>query len=240
MSIYSVKVLGMSCLLAALLLYSCSGNKTNQLSDQERKDGWSLLFDGKSTDGWHLYNQGKTPSKWMVRDGELYSDTSDQYLQGDLVTDKEYHDFDLSFEWKIAEGGNSGVFIDVQERPELRAAWSSGPEYQLLDKNHPDNAVPSKRSGAMFGLDPPADTSGPKAAGQWNLSRIKQVKGKIEYYLNGALTVNEDLGSPGWLAKVAQSNFKDFPEFGRHDSGHIALQYWSKSVSFRNIKIRAL
>src|SRR5580693_3516299 len=150
MHIHLVKLLGGAYLIATLFC-SCSGNSANQLSDQERKDGWTLLFDGSTTDGWHLYNAGKVASKWRVKDGELYSDTSDQYLQGDLVTDREYQNFDLTFEWKIQEGGNSGVFIDVQERPDLRATWVSGPEYQLLDKTHPDNAISTKKSGAMFG-----------------------------------------------------------------------------------------
>ena len=239
MRIHLLKLFG-GISLIAMLFCSCTGNNFNRLSDEERKDGWNLLFDGRTTDGWHLYNAGKVASKWMVRDGELYSDTSDQYLQGDLVTDKVYENFDLTFDWKIQEAGNSGVFIDVQERPNLRATWVSGPEYQLLDKTHPDYAISTKRSGAMFGLDSPMNAVGQNAAGQWNSSRIKQVNGKVEYYLNGVLTVQEDFNSPAWTAKLAQSNFKNFQEFGKHTSGHIALQYWSKSVSIRNMKIKEL
>jgi hypothetical protein len=239
MYILSLKFSGIICLLS-IIFYSCTGNKANQLTDQERKDGWSLLFDGKTTDGWHLYNAGKVVSKWMVKNGELYSDTSDQYLQGDLVTDKEFRNFDLSFEWKIQEGGNSGVFIDVQERADLRATWVSGPEYQLLEKNHPDNAISTKKSGAMFGLDSPMNSGEANPANLWNKSEIKQINGKIEYYLNGVLTVQEDLNSQAWLAKVAKSNFKNFQDFGKHLSGHIALQYWSKSVAIRNMKIKEL
>ena len=239
MCIRFIKFFAAACFVASIF-YSCSGKRDNQLSDQEKKDGWTLLFDGKTTDGWHLYNAGKVPSKWMVKDGVLYSDTSDQYLQGDLTTDKEYKNFELTFEWQIQEQGNSGVFIDVVEKPDLHATWVSGPEYQLLDKSHPDNAISNKRSGAMFGLDSPRTAVNLKPAGEWNQSTIKQVNGKVEFYLNGVLTVQEDLNSPSWSAKVAQSNFKNFPEFGKHLKGHIAFQYWSKGVLLRNIKLREL
>ena len=230
-----------SLLLAAfMVLQACSPakDKNNQLTDEEVKAGWHLLFDGKTTDGWHLYNRGKVPSAWIVTNGELYCKPDGKLEHGDLITDKEYENFDLQFEWKLIQYGNSGVFIDVIEDSSIRTAWASGPEYQLLDGLHPDNASPNRRSGCFFGLFPQLNHVDPRPAGEWNLSRIVQNNGKVQFYLNGVLTADQDLKSQAWLDSVSNSHFKIFPEFGKHTKGRIGLQDWSKGVSFRNVKIR--
>jgi hypothetical protein len=106
----------------------------NTISDQEKKDGWTLLFDGKTMNGWHLFNRGNIPSAWSVDSGNLVCNPHAKNVKhGDLVTDNEYENFNLMFEWKISYAGNSGVFINVQERPDLGTTFSTGPEYQLLD-----------------------------------------------------------------------------------------------------------
>src|SRR5262249_46301903 len=150
-----IRILGTFC-LAAFLLSSCVGIKErdNQLTEAEKKEGWVLLFDGSSTNGWHLYNRGKVPSVWIAKDGDLYCDANSKREQGDLTSDQEYENFDLKFDWKIEKMGNSGVFIDVVEKPEIQTAWASGPEYQILEKSHPDYPDSTKRSGCMFGFGP--------------------------------------------------------------------------------------
>ncbi|MEC7772157.1 MAG: DUF1080 domain-containing protein, partial [Bacteroidota bacterium] len=111
----------------------------NQLLDVEKEQGWELLFDGKTMDGWHLYNDPNANSVWEVVDGELHSNANDESLTaGDLVTDKAYTNYELSLEWKISGNGNSGVFINVQELPEVPTAWQTGPEYQILGAEHMD------------------------------------------------------------------------------------------------------
>lgn len=230
--------------LAILLLQACSKEQAppNQLSDQEKKEGWVLLFDGKTTDGWHLYNKGKVPSSWMVKDGELYCDASASGVDhGDLISDQNFQNYELTFEWKISLEGNSGVFINVQETDTIPTAWASGPEYQLLDQYHRDYALsPAKRPGCLFNYAPQMNAVEPKAAGEWNQSKIIQSNGKIEFYLNKKLTARQDFNSSEWKDYVANSNFKIYPEFGKHTQGHIGLQEWSKGIAFRNIKIKAL
>ena len=228
------------------LFYACQKpqNEPNTLTEEEIKEGWQLLFDGKTTDGWHLYNKGETPSAWMVVDGTLFCNPDTfEVDHGDLVTNKTYENFDLTFEWNITKAGNSGVFFNVQEAPEYPTAWTTGPEYQLLD----NSGVPAEYlenrthwAACLYGFKEIDSTLVPKPSGEWNLSRIKQIDGKIEYYLNGALTAQEDLKGENWANLVANSNFKTFPAFGKATSGHIALQDWSKGVSFRNIKIKTL
>lgn len=228
----------------SMLLFSCANPNPsladNQLTDQERSDGWVSLFDGKTTKGWHLYNKGNIPSSWSVRDGELTCSTDPKTQHGDLLTDKQYENYDFKFDWKITPKGNSGVFINVVERQDLPTAWASGPEYQLLDSAHPDYAIPLKRSGAIFGLDGRLNPVDDKAAGEWNHSEIKQFDGKIEFYLNGVLTVKEDFNSQLWKDSISHTHFREYPEFGKHTRGFIALQDWYKGVSFKNLKIKGL
>ncbi|HEV7351265.1 DUF1080 domain-containing protein [Telluribacter sp.] len=227
---------------SSLLLYSFADVNPNELTAQEKKDGWKLLFDGKTTKGWHLYNKGKVTSAWTVRNGELYCMPDNYKVEhGDLVSDQQYEDYDLQFEWKISEAGNSGVFINVLEREDLPTAWASGLEYQLLEKSHYDKgASDNKQAGCLYGFYPQKNPAPDKPAGQWNQSRITQKDGNIQFYLNGVLTAEEDLTSAGWKQVVADSHFKTFPEFGKHTKGHLALQDWSKGISFRNIKIKEL
>ena len=224
---------------AACITPSCTGPRDNRLSDQEKKDGWVLLFDGSSTKGWHLYNKGETPSAWTADSGQLICDPLAKSEHGDLVSDGEYKNFDLKFDWKINKGGNSGVFINVNEKQEIPAAWASGPEYQLLEPSNRDQKEPTKRTGALFGFVPAKDPVTPKPFGRWNSSEIKQQDGKIEFYLNGTLTDQRDFTSQGWTDSIANTYFKNFPGFGRRTTGRIALQDWANGVSFKNIKIRA-
>jgi hypothetical protein len=241
MTSHSIKIIGTLC-FTAVTFFACvgGGEKNNQLTDAEKKEGWILLFDGSSTNGWHLYNRGKVPSVWIAKDGELYCDANSKREQGDLTSDQEYENFDLQFDWKIEKMGNSGVFIDVVEKPEIQTAWASGPEYQILEKSHPDYPDSSKRSGCMFGFGPTKNPMPPTTFGEWYHSRIKQVNGKVEFYLDGVLTVQQDFRSQEWLDAVSQTHFKNYPEFGKHTKGHIALQQWAKGISFRNIKIKQL
>jgi hypothetical protein len=236
-----VKYMATVCFVAGVFC-SCTGSKdgNNQLTDKEKKDGWVLLFDGQSTDGWHLFHNDSVKSNWIAKNGELSCNTDYHLEHRDIVSDKEFENFDLTFEWKIALAGNSGVFIDVLERPDMPSTWASGPEYQLLEKSNPDYETPNKRSGCIFGFAPPINPADSKPQGEWNQSRIRQINGKIEFYLNGVLTAQQDLLSAAWPEMISHTNFKNYPEFGKHTKGHIALQYWLKGISFRNIKIKEL
>lgn len=212
----------------------------NQLLEVEKEQGWELLFDGETLDGWHLYNDPNADSVWEVVDGTLHSNTRDESLKaGDLVTDRSYSNYELLLEWKVVGNGNSGVFINVQELPEVPTAWQSGPEYQILGADHMDYDVPVKRPGCLYAFLPQHNKVEVKQ-GDWNKTRIKQVDGKIEFYLNGILTAEEDLGSDEWREKIKGTHLSKYPEFGKRTEGKISLQYWYFEAWFRNIKIREL
>lgn len=214
----------------------------NTLSAEEREAGWVLLFDGRSTAGWHVFNQGDSPSAWRAVNGELWCDPQ-AAMHGDLVTDSIYSDFDLIFEWKIAKGGNSGVFINVQEAPEYGTAYVTGLEMQLLDNEYAEErhrSNPTHLAGSLYDVIGTVEQSHPKPFGEWNQSRIRQEGGKVTFWLNGQVSAEIELGSAAWQSSVAASNLSNFPEFGKSRQGKIALQDHTDEVFFRNMKIRRL
>ncbi len=212
----------------------------NQLLDVEKEQGWELLFDGETLNGWHVYNNPEGPSVWEVKNGEIHSVADNESLTaGDLLTDKPYENYELTLEWKIASRGNSGIFMNVQERDDVPTAWQTGPEYQILDADHMDINVAEKNPGCLYVFKPQANPAEMKK-GEWNQTRIKQVDGKVEFYLNGVLTAEEDFNSPEWKDKIESTHFEKYPEFGKATEGKIALQYWYFETWFRDIKIREL
>lgn len=236
-----IKFFSMLAISAAIFnCYAYTADQNNKLSVKEQAQGWKLLFDGRSVNGWHQYNSQAPFTRWKAKNGQLFCDPLDNAGVGDLITDKEYKNFDLKFEWKLPKGGNSGVFINVLEKKEIPTAWASGPEYQLLDDANPDFAKPQSRSGCLYGFAQQKNRVKSKPSDTWNYSEIRQKNGKVQFYLNGVLTAEEDFSSKKWADKVTNSHFKGFPEFGKHISGHIALQDWATGISFRNIKIREL
>jgi azurin len=225
--------------------FGCANNseRENRLSDQEVKEGWTLLFDGKTLNGWHLFNNGNIPSAWSVDSGMLVCNPHAKNVKhGDLVTDKVYQDFDLTFDWKISKAGNSGLFVNVQERPDLGTTFSTGPEYQLLDDRNVEPGYLSNlshKAAAIFGVIPNESNTMPKT-GDWNSSRILQQNGNLTFWLNGVLTVRVDLKSDDWKRSVAASSMSKYPEFAVALNGHLALQDWTNGVAFRNIKLKEL
>lgn len=211
----------------------------NQLSQQEQAEGWTLLFDGKTLDNWHVYNKGKLASEWSAVHGTILCNPDSPDRHGDLITDKEYENYELVFDWKLSEKGNSGVFINIVEADSLATAWLTGPEYQLLDNDHKDYPDETKRSGCLFGLSSQKNEA-KMESNQWNHSKIIQQNGKVKFFLNDILTTEMDFLSPEWSEMVSTSGFAKYRLFGRSTKGKIALQDWASGVSFRNIKIREL
>lgn len=213
---------------------AAGGGEPNTLSDAEKAAGWKLLFDGKTTKGWRGYEKKDVPPGWVVEDGTLARVAN----AGDLITTKQYKDFDLALEWKISEGGNSGVMYRVAEGNE--EAYQTGPEMQVLDdERHSDGKSRLTAAGSDFGLYP-APAGIVKPAGQWNQIRIVVRGHHVEHWMNGIKVVEYELESPDWEVRVAKSKFKQWPGYGRAPKGHIALQDYGDKVWFRNIKIREL
>jgi len=198
--------------------------------------GFVPLFDGTTLAGWHLYRKPGTPvSGWSAVDGVLTRTAA----SGDLISDREFGDFDLRFEWKISPGGNSGVFYRVGEDEE-NAYWT-GIEYQILDnEHHPDGRNgPDRHAAAVYGMYAP-DGAQTVPVGEWNQARIVARGAHVEHWLNGVKVADYELWTPEWKARVAQTKFKDWPRFGMLPKGHIGLQDHGDEVSYRNIRVKEL
>ena len=182
-----------------------SSSQQNVLTATEVKEGWKLLFDGKTLDGWHLFQHPDAKPSWIVQDGTITVDLRTSGVQhGDLTSDAEFENYELAFEWKTTVDGNSGVFINVQENPENQLAWQTGPEYQLLGPEHIDNKKPAKNPGCLYGYSAQLTQTSVHEQGQWNQSVIRQNNGEVAFYLNGNLTAKVDLGSQEWKDWVSQ------------------------------------
>jgi hypothetical protein len=214
--------------------------KDNELTAAEKKAGWKLLFDGKTTQGWRIYQKQEVSPKWQVQDGAI---TLTEGGAGDLITTEEYGDFELELEWKIAEGGNSGIIFHVHEDPKFKATYNTGPEMQVLDdERHPDakqGKNGNRTAGSLYDMLPPAKKA-TKPAGQWNKVKLVIKDGKAQHWMNGVKTVEYATKGPEWDKMVADSKFKGWEGFGKYDKGHIALQDHGDKVMFKNIKIRPL
>jgi hypothetical protein len=232
-------------LLAIAVLTSAAMAQTpNELTKQEKKDGWKLLFDGKTTKGWHTYHRDTVGSKWQVKDGNLIFDrTKPTNGGGDIVTNGIYENYELNLEWKVAKGSNSGIIFDVQETPQFEATYQTGPEMQVLDNiGASDNKKQNHLAGCLYDLSGDTSVSKPVPVGEWNKVRIIQNKGHLTFYLNGIKTFDGQMNSDEWNKMVAKSKFagKEFASFGKVSKGKIALQEHPGSSAWRNIKIKQL
>ncbi len=220
----------------------------NTLSETERKAGWKLLFDGKTLDGWRNYNKQTLGASWKAMDGALVLDAVPTPTGGwgvpdggDIVLPGEYANFDLQLEWKISPCGNSGIMYYVVESEQHRYPWLTGPEMQILDNAcHPDARIDKHRAGDLYDLIA-CKYETVKPAGEWNKVRIIAKDGKVEHWLNGRKVVATELWTREWNRLVADSKFKEMPDFAKAKKGRIVLQdHRDARVAFRNIKIREL
>lgn len=197
--------------------------------------GWTSLFDGKTMDAWRGFQSTTLPSGWHVMDGAMVKMGS----TGDIVTRQKFANFELELEWKIAEGGNAGIFYRGSEGE--KRIWLTAPEYQLLDDaKAPDGRSRLTSAGAAYAIYPsPAGIV--KPAGEWNSTRIVVNGAHVEHWLNGKKLLEYELWSPDWEAKVKASKFADVKGYGREKSGHIAIQGdHDGALSIRNVRIKVL
>ncbi|MEO5826985.1 MAG: DUF1080 domain-containing protein [Gemmatimonadales bacterium] len=229
---------------AAFIMAACASNSrradtpttqmNNALTQDERRNGWQLLFDGSSTAGWHTYRMNSATG-WQVVDGEL---TTTGPGAGDLVSDRQFDSFELTLEWKVPPNGNSGVFYWAHEATEK--IYENAPEMQILDNvGHRDGLSPLTAAGALYGLSP-APITAVRPGGEWNTARIIVKGSKVEHFLNDVPTGKGDFDSDELKALIAASKFNQWPTYGKSRRGHLGLQGDHGSVWFRNIYIRPL
>ncbi len=209
---------------------------------------WVTLFDGKNFNGWHVYNKPGQPisAPWVIKDGAMYLEPKTETAKGggDVTTDKEYGNFELELEWKISEGGNSGIIYHVHEDPKFHASYNTGPEVQVLDnERHPDakeGRDGNRTAGCLYDMLPPGNRTAANPVGEWNKFRMVVDKGRAQHYLNGKLMADYPTSGPEWDKLVAESKFKGWEGFGKYATGYISLQDHGNPVWYRNIRIREL
>ncbi|MGY5848698.1 3-keto-disaccharide hydrolase [Salegentibacter sp. HM20] len=237
---------------SAVMAVGCKDNEkkaevesvSEEKMENNEESNWVTLFNGENLEGWKAFNRDSI-SQWKVEDGALAFAPAEgeNRVSENLITKDEFESFELSLEWKISEGGNSGIMWAVQESDEFNEPYLTGPEIQVLDnKLHPDaENGPIRQAGALYDMMPPsADKT--RNAEEWNetLIRIDHAANKGTVRLNGTLINEFPLHGEEWDSLVNQSKFKDWKDFGKAKKGHIALQDHDDKVWYRNIKIKEL
>ena len=231
-----------SCAVSLALFSSCASQEQNTLTPEEIADGWVLLFDGKTLDGWKDYNGTTLTQPWHVVDGCIQAKGDGSDASGYIVTDKEYENFELSWDWKLSKGGNSGMLYHVVERPQYAVPYVTGPEYQLIDEpNFPEPLEEWQKLGVDYAMHLP-DKSKMKVnpQGEWNNSKIVFDNGHVEHWLNGQKIVEFEAWTDDWHAKKNSGKWANAPEYGLAKKGVLCLQDHGYPASFRNLKIKEL
>jgi hypothetical protein len=197
---------------------------------------WQALFDGKTTAGWRGWQQKTMPPGWQVVDGALTRVDK----AGDIVSLREFDNFELEVEWKIAPKANSGLFYRVVEHPDDTEIWNAAPEYQIIDdRGYPEPLKPTQKTAANYDMQPPGKDA-TKAAGEWNTTRIVVNGAHVEHWLNGQLIVAYEFWTDEWKQLVAKSKFKEHPQYGMAQRGAIGIQDHGDWIAFRTIRLRTL
>jgi len=220
----------------------------NSLTNQEKTNGWKLLWDGKTTEGWRGADKvGFPPKGWEIKDRTLSvldGNGGESQNGGDIITIKKYKDFELTLDFMLTKGANSGIKYYVVEGLNNGTGSAIGLEFQLLDdENHPDAKLGvggNRTIGSLYDLIPPVTDKVVNPVGQWNTARIVAKNNHIEHWLNGKKVVEYDRGTQIYRALVQKSKYANYVNFGEAPEGHLLLQDHGNKVSFRNIKIREI
>ena len=235
------KILRSTCSAAAALAcladFNALAAEPNQLTDSEKEAGWELLFDGKTTKGWRGYRKQSFPKiGWKVENGILKKVGGER--GGDIITEEAFSNFEVSWEWRIASGGNNGLkYLVTEDRPS-----APGHEYQMIDDARNEDAAkgPKRTTAAFYDVLPPAADKPGKPAGEWNHSRVIVQGNDVEHWLNDKKVLEYELGSDALKTALADSKFKNATGFGTKLKGHVMLTDHGDECWFRNIKIREL
>ena len=207
----------------------------NELTAQEKADGWQLLFNGADMSQWRTFKEPTVNEKWKIEDGAI---TLTAGGGGDLISKQSYKNFELTLNWKIAEVGNSGILILADEKGKY--IYSHAPEIQILDnERHPDNKLDTHLSGSLYDMIA-SPVAAHKKAGEWNSTKIRLEHSALTIWQNDVQTAKVTIGSDEWKTLVAKSKFADWSGFAAAKEGHIGLQDHGDKVWFKNIKIKEL
>jgi len=243
--------------LLAFLMGLAACNQTNKSESEEEKEEtvtntepeseWTVLFDGETLDGWKRYGADEIGPLWSVQNGAIMCDgeglsEGTEDIGGTLITTQHFGNFELETEWKISEGGNSGILYHVVEKPEYSHAYNTGPEYQVLDDPgwSDRNLAKDQMAGSNYDMFAAPDDKTLHPAGEWNTSKIIYNDGHVEHWLNGEKVVEFDESSEAFKEKYENSKWTKYPGWNKYKEGAIGLQDHGAPVWYRNIRIKEL
>ncbi|WP_422081053.1 3-keto-disaccharide hydrolase [Ulvibacterium sp.] len=238
------RIFGLICVVSMMAVSFKQGKKHNETSPVTQEmtmgnDDWISLMDASL---WRGYNEDSLPGNWQFKDDiiECYGTGGD--IGGDIITKDTYDNFELSLEWKITAGGNSGIFYHVVEDTVYKAPYETGAEYQLLDDDGFSEPIKEwQKSGANYAMHvADKDKKQLKPVGEWNSSKIVFNKGEVEHWLNGEKIVTFNKFSEDWKEKRNSGKWNDFPDYGKANDGYLGLQDHGAGVWFRNVKVKRL
>jgi hypothetical protein len=237
--------------LAMLICFMACQSPQEQITEEAiaeeepvaEESAWIMLFDGTDASAWRSFNGDSLPDGWIIEEGTLKSLGKGGDIGGDIVYGaREFGDFELALEWKISEGGNSGIFYHVKEGEEYPAPYYNAPEYQIVDDlNFPEPLEEWQKLGAdyaMYTADPAKKIV--KPAGEWNTSRIIFTENRAEYWLNGEMVLSFDPWSEEWTELKETGKWMEYPDYGKYKTGLIGLQDHGSEIWFKNIRIKEL
>ncbi len=239
-----ILVLGISMSIVHCSEPEADNTSTAIMDSTERPEEKSevALFNGANLGGWHAFNKPGEIKNWVIVDSALVclgvakGDTG-----GDIVTDTEYSNFELSWDWKVDKGSNSGVMYHVVEDKKYKAPYETGPEYQIIDDiGFPGKLEEWQKAGADYAMNLPNDKKKLQPVGSWNSSKIVFNNGQVEHWLNGEKIVEFEAGTDEWNKEKATGKWKDYPDYAIEKRGRIALQDHGKKAYFKNIRIKEL
>ena len=245
-----IKLAGISLLFAGLTACNSDSSENHTSNNPEAmeektvttKEGYISLFNGENLDGWHGFNKTGEVENWKIENGAMVClGAAPDASGGDLVSDREFENFELLWEWKVTKEANSGLMYHVVESDKYPAPYETGPEYQMIDDvNFPDALEESQKAGADYGMYPANADKKLMPVGEWNSSKIIFNKGHVEHWLNGEKILEFEAWSDDWNKRKAEGKWKDFPDYGMAKKGRIALQDHGNKVYFKDIYIKEL
>jgi hypothetical protein len=229
--------------LLSFTLLQASAQSLNTLTAKEKKDGWELLFDGKTLNGWHAYGAKEVGSAWVIDQGAIKLNVPERAGNkakngGDIVTNEIVNgDFEFKAEWKVSKYANSGIFFFVKEAPQYEKMHNTGLELQVIDDKIYEGAKENThRASDFFGVANARLREG-NPEGQWNQIHFIVRKNKLTVYQNGFMVQEHDLSGTDWKQRIAKSGLKDAPISKGILAGRIGLQDWGSTVWYRNLKL---
>ena len=235
-------------LMLTTLVAACGGKsktESNAVADVKEEPQWITLFNGENFDGWEMYGPEPFTEHWTIVDGAIacnagIGEENIGFFRS-IMTQQEFGNFELELEYKIAKGGNSGIFYHVVEKEEWGHDYMTGPEYQVLDDEFSRSETePFKMVASNYAMHAPAETKKPNPFMQWNKVKIVYNNGLVEHWLNDEKVLEFIEGSEEWNARKDRSKWANVDSYAAYKKGRISLQNHGDEVHYRNIRIREL